>query len=215
MDAFATRLLETSKKRGSKVILNADIEDWRMLCDFLRSANRDFAAVKVHPESSLIWKRSHEAAVKALRRVTGGLPVILDAKLADIKESNIRKARFYFSKGYDAITLHAFEGKEAVRPVVELAQETDRGTFLVAGMTSPGNLFATEQTKTIVGYANALGATGVVGPGNDYEKLAVIRKLLDTNLLVLSPGIGVQGGSEDKALEYADFVMIGRSVLRN
>lgn len=213
MDAFAKLLIKTSRERDSRVILNADAEGWSKLEAFLNENRRAFAAVKVHPETPLIWGMTHEAALKALRRATGNIPVILDAKLADIDVSNSRKARFYFNKGYDALTAHAFQGKEAVRPIIELSRKLRRGVFLVAGMTSAGNLFTAKQTEETVEIVKELGATGVIAPGNDYVRLAMIRKQLGHDKLILSPGIGVQGGDANKVLLHSDFVMIGRSIL--
>jgi orotidine 5'-phosphate decarboxylase subfamily 1 len=214
MDEFAKLLTTTAKERGSRVILAADTDDWNHLRIFLRQSNKNFAAIKVHPEQPLRWEMRHEKAIRKIKEITEDLPVIVDAKLADIDRSNRDKAQFYFLKGYDAITTHAFQGEEAVRPVIEWARALCRGTFLVADMTSEGNLFTPEQTKRIVEMTKNLGATGVVAPGNDYKKLAGVRKQLGKKKLIISPGIDTQGGTAEKALEYSDFIIVGSSLLR-
>jgi orotidine-5'-phosphate decarboxylase len=214
MDEFAKVLTRNANERKSRVILSADTGDWKNLYAFLRQNTGDFAAIKVHPEYPSIWKMQHEEAIRSIKDATGGLPIIVDAKLADIDRSNRDKAWFYFVKGYDAITTHGFQGEASVRPVVDLARSFGRGTFLIAGMTSKGNMFTPEQTKKIVGMTKKLNATGVVAPGNDYGKLAEIRKQLGSEKQIVSPGIGVQGGDAEKALKYADFVIVGSSLLR-
>src|SRR5271157_2031355 len=105
MDKFASLLLKTSKERNSKVILSADMnisDDWSSLRCTLRYDNSNFAAVKVHPELPQMCGMEHSEAIADIKELTGGLQVILDAKLADIDNSNRRKATFYFEEGYDA-----------------------------------------------------------------------------------------------------------------
>ena len=57
-----------------------------------------------------------------------------------------------------------------------------------------------------------VGATGVIAPATRPERIAHVRSIVG-NLLILSPGVGAQGGSAVEAVRQgADYVIVGRSI---
>lgn len=53
-----------------------------------------------------------------------------------------------------------------------------------------------------------------LSPGNQYELLSMVRKLVGDDILILSPGIGAQGGDAEKAFKAgSNFAIVGRSIL--
>lgn len=206
---FRKKFAENSAKRNSRVILALDVEDWERAKRILTAAAKHIAAVKVHPEHALLWGKTHAEAVKELKRIAD-IPIILDAKLADIDKSNAMKASYYFSQGYDALICHGFEGEAAVKAVVDAAGQ--RGVFLLCAMTSAGNLFGSAAVARLCGIARNTGACGVVAPGNNYALLQRVRKGVG-DALIISPGIGAQGGSAGQAFAAgADFAIVGRGI---
>jgi orotidine-5'-phosphate decarboxylase len=213
-DEFRRKFVENAEKRGSNLILALDCDDWKKAQKVLSEASPNLAAVKVHPEHAGIWGLSHEKAVAAVKKLGGGIPVILDAKIADIDKSNAMKAEYYLSKGYDAVICHGFSGEKAVEAVVSSANKLNKGVFLLVAMTSPGHMFKKEIVEELAGIAKRLNVAGVIAPGNQYELLSYVRKAVGGELLILSPGIGAQGGDAEKAFKAgANLAIVGRSIV--
>jgi orotate phosphoribosyltransferase len=201
---------------GSRLILSLDEKDHAKAIAAAKACAPYIAAVKVHPEIPLYWGKSHRDAVAQIKAACAGKPVILDAKLADIDSSNQMKASYYYDAGFDAIICHGFSGQDAVSAVVSEAKKRNKGAFLLVSMTSKGNLFGLRETVRLCLMAKAAGADGIVAPGNDYERLAVARKIVGPDALVISPGIGRQGGDSANAVAAGcDFFIAGRSIIES
>lgn len=207
---------------GSRLILSLDEKDYSKAMAATNACAPYIAAVKVHPEMPLYWKKSHAEAVAEVKKAcaSGGnahnVPVILDAKLADIDSSNQMKSSYYFDSGFDAIICHGFSGQDAVAAVVAEAKKRNKGVFLLVSMTSKGNLFGLRETVRLCKMAKDAGVDGIVAPGNDYERLSVARKIIGPDALIISPGIGKQGGDSAKAIAAGcDFFIVGRSIIES
>jgi len=211
---FRRSFIENSKRRSSKLIPALDCKEWSKAEKILKETSSSIAAVKIHPEHPGLWGFEHEGLVRRIKKLTDGAPIILDAKLADIDKSNEMKARFYLSKGYDAIIAHGFSGEKAVEAIVNVGNEMRKGVFLLTAMSSPGHMFKNEIVDELSEIARKLNLAGVIAPGNQYELLASIRKKIGNELLILSPGIGAQGGDVEKAVKAgANFAIVGRSIV--
>jgi orotidine-5'-phosphate decarboxylase len=61
-----------------------------------------------------------------------------------------------------------------------------------------------------------LGVRNIVAPGNKYERLREYRKWIDesgSEMKIMSPGIGAQGGQAEKAVEIGtDYPIVGRAI---
>jgi len=211
---FRRAFLQNAISRDSTLILALDTSDWKKAQRVLSESAKNIAAVKVHPEHADIWGFSHESAILTLKRVGDGVPVILDAKIADIDKNNAMKAEYYFTKGYDAVICHGFQGEKAVEAIVSTANKMKKGVFLLTAMSSPGHMFKKEVVEEIAEIAKRLDVAGVIAPGNQYELLSDIRKLVGADILILSPGIGAQGGDAEKAFRAgSNFAIVGRSIV--
>jgi orotidine-5'-phosphate decarboxylase len=57
-----------------------------------------------------------------------------------------------------------------------------------------------------------VGAAGVVAPATRPERIKAIRSIMGDRIII-SPGVGAQGGSADAALRAgADYLIVGRSI---
>ncbi|MBI3955034.1 orotidine-5'-phosphate decarboxylase, partial [Candidatus Gottesmanbacteria bacterium] len=64
------------------------------------------------------------------------IPVILDAKRADIGSTNEGYVKFAFDYlGADAMTLHPYLGKESLKPFLDMK---DKGLFILCRTSNPG-----------------------------------------------------------------------------
>jgi len=137
------------------------------------------------------------------------IPVILDAKRADIGNTNKGYVRFAFDYlGADAITLHPYLGHEALKPFLE---RKDRGCIILCKTSNPGagelqdlaihgkplhEIIADKVAHEWNTQKNCLLVVGATYP----EELSRIRSIVG-DLTILIPGIGTQGGDIKKVLK--------------
>lgn len=74
--------------------------------------------------------------ISDINKIAPNVPVILDAKRADIGNTNVGYANFAFDYlGADAITVHPYLGAEALRPFLE---RKEKGIFVLCRTSNPG-----------------------------------------------------------------------------
>ncbi len=140
------------------------------------------------------------------------VPIILDAKRADIGNTNSGYVRFaYDYLGADAITLHPYLGSEALTPFLELP---DKGAIIMCRNSNPG---AGEfQDLTVDGMPvyekvaqqvkdswNAQGNCLLVVGATYPAEAAAIRKIAGDDMWFLVPGVGAQGGDVEATVSAA------------
>ena len=151
--------------------------------------------------------------ITELKRRTN-LPIIGDFKIADIGNTNKWIAKHVFNAGVDAVIAHAFIGEDAVNDIIEVIDGTDKGLFLLVDMSHPGaTMFLKPHLVELTELAVKLHVTGVIAPATRPDEISVIRKKLPQKMLILSPGVGAQGGRPGTAIKNgADFEIIGRRI---
>lgn len=144
-----------------------------------------------------------------LRQNHPDIPIILDAKRADIGNTNKGYIDFAFKYLWsDAITLHPYLGSEAIQPFLDL---DDKGIIILCKTSNPG---AAELQDLILGEEklykiiakkvatewnknkNCLLVVGATYP----EVLAEIRKIVG-EMSLLVPGVGAQGGNIESVIK--------------
>lgn len=132
------------------------------------------------------------------------LPVILDAKRADIGSTNAGYVTAVFDViGVDAVTVHPYLGKEALAPF--LARE-EKGIFVLVKTSNPGSgelqdLPVGEEQEPLYQVVarhvaqswNVHGNCAIVVGATYPSELARVRAIVD-DMPILLPGIGTQGG---------------------
>lgn len=137
------------------------------------------------------------------------IPVILDAKRADIGNTNEGYVRMAFEKmEADAITLHPYLGKEALEPFLKLK---DKGIFILVRTSNPGAgefqdlkvdgkpLYQVVAEHVASGW-NENGNCGLVIGATYPEELKIVREIVG-DLPILIPGIGAQGGDLEATIK--------------
>ncbi|HEU4672516.1 MAG TPA: orotidine-5'-phosphate decarboxylase [Candidatus Limnocylindrales bacterium] len=152
------------------------------------------------------------AALERIRaRVPADVPVILDAKRADIGSTSARLAVALFDTlGADAVTLNPYLGRDAIAPLLGVEA---RYAYLLCRTSNPGadELQALEVTaggdpsippeplayrvaRTVAGWPEAAtGEVGLVVGATAPAELRAIRALVP-GVGFLVPGLGAQGG---------------------
>jgi orotidine-5'-phosphate decarboxylase len=159
-------------------------------------------------EGSKGWKEL-EKIVSYIRRKDSSIPIILDAKRADIGSTNDGYAKAYFDTlGVDAITVHPYLGKEAIQPFLD---HKDKGSIILVKTSNPGAGELQDLkvggvplyiyvAKQVADKWNANGNCAVVVGATYPKELSEVRKVIG-DLPILVPGIGTQGGDLEATLK--------------
>ncbi len=148
-----------------------------------------------------------------VERLSKMTDVICDLKVADIPNTNRLIAEQAFAKGAKGLIVHGVMGSDSVAACVNVAKKYHGSVYVVVEMSHPG---ATEMmqplTDELARLAVKAGAAGVIAPATRPERISHVRKLVG-GLLILSPGVGAQGGSAKDAIAHgADYLIVGRSI---
>jgi len=136
------------------------------------------------------------------------IPIILDAKRADIGNTNIGYVKAAFETyGVDAITVHPYLGREALQPfldqkdkgIIVLVRTSNPGAGEFQKLTSKGEPLYETVAWHVVREWNKNGNCGIVVGATYPEELREIRMIVG-NMPILIPGIGKQGGDVKKTV---------------
>lgn len=224
---FRDDLLKTSKNHSSRIVLALDVTGPpRTRAERATKMVNDLgdlvAAVKVN------WHLILPGGLEGLAGLVEacdekGLQVIADMKLNDIGSTNLEAAELLFSSGVGAVIANPFVGaEEGLSGVIARAKGSGKGVLLLVYMSHAG---AREgYGLTVAGKPLYLefarrtrdwGADGAIVSAKSLEIIREVRGVLASGQLILSPGVGFQGGSAERAVVEAgsDFAIIGRSIV--
>ncbi len=154
------------------------------------------------------------AGMEIVEKLSDMAPVICDFKVADIPNTNRLIVEQVRKRGASGIIVHAFVGSDSLRACVEAADGMD--VFAVTEMSHPGGEeFTAKFADELARAAVSAGASGIIAPATRPERIAHLRKIIG-DLLILSPGVGAQGGSPESAIKAgADFIIVGRTIYKS
>ena len=154
---------------------------------------------------------------RALREITAyahgkDVPVLLDAKRADIGNTARQYARVLDGRGghaVDGITVNPYLGRDSLDPFLSRA---DAGVFVLCRTSNPGGsdlqdlelasderLY--ERVARLADDWNEHGNVGLVVGATTPDELEQVREIAP-DLPFLVPGVGAQGGDAEAAVEY-------------
>jgi orotidine-5'-phosphate decarboxylase len=158
-----------------------------------------------------------------------GLTAIVDCKLNDIGNTNKVISRYYFDAGFDAIIVNPFVGMEGgLDSVFEAALNRKRGIITLCYMSHPGakdgyglTVAADDKTRKpeplyirFARQSRLWDVDGVIVGATHPEKIQEIKSVLGTEIPIICPGVGAQGGSAREAIDAgANFVIAARSIV--
>lgn len=152
-----------------------------------------------------------------IRQLSKYAPIIADFKVADIPNTNRLICEQVFKAGADAVIVQGFTGHDSLEAAVKLAKEQNKDIYAVTEMSHPGALdFMQDVGEGIAKMAAQAKASGVVAPATRPERVTEIRKIIGTELSIISPGVGAQGGNASDVIKAgADWVIVGRSIYQS
>jgi uridine monophosphate synthetase len=137
------------------------------------------------------------------------IPVILDAKRGDIASTAEAYAQSAFEKlGVDCITLSPYLGKDSIEPFI---RNSEKGIFLLCKTSNPGSAdlqdmvlangnLLYEYVAQLARQWNTKNNIGLVVGATHLEAQKRVRASVP-DLWFLAPGVGVQGGELESALQ--------------
>ena len=226
MKDFRQRMMDSAARSGSRIVLALDVtgpHGGRLArAEEVLGATLDgVAAVKVNQQLLLPFGLKGVGGIVQKCR-TGGVPLIADLKMNDIESTNLDAVDSLLAYGFDAVIANPFVGKEeGLGRVIERMHAKGGGVILLVYMSHGGAKegYALEVQGGTPLYtvfaqrARDWGADGVVVSAKSPEIIAEARKILGKDCLILSPGVGAQGGAKRGAAPGADFVIVGRSIV--
>jgi len=156
------------------------------------------------------------ALQKTVEYIPGDIPVIGDAKRGDVSNTSRAYAKSLFEIfGFDAATVNPYLGYDSLEPFISYK---DKGVFILCRTSNAGALDFQDLScwtgeahnerktlfKTVAQKANEWNKHGNVGlvVGATYpQELKELRSLCP-EMVLLIPGIGVQGGDLASAVRY-------------
>jgi|TARA_B100000315_G_scaffold259359_1_gene315084 orotidine-5'-phosphate decarboxylase len=189
-------------KKKSRLILAMDLKDEKRSLEVCNNVKDYIDAIKVgYP---LILSNGLDILTKIKKF---GKPIIADFKVADIPWTSEKICKLATTNGADYVIIQGFLGEDVIKTCSKVAK-----IFVVAEMTHPGAKdFMQRNSLEISGIAKKY-AYGIVAPATRPESIKKIRKIVG-DMIIISPGIKVQGGKVGSALKAgADFEIIGRGI---
>lgn len=142
------------------------------------------------------------------------IPVLLDAKRADIGKTSAAYAKNLFDFwGADAITVAPYMGTDSVSPFIEYCKK-DKGVYILARTSNKGavdiqNLMVNKTpiymktAEKITEWSKDSGVGAVVGATYPKELEAISKLFVQSRkqIPLLIPGVGAQGGSAKEVVQ--------------
>ena len=194
-------------KKKNSLILALDVLSRDKALELTEQLVDHFDAIKVGYPLIL------HAGLGIVEEISSISPVIADLKIADTPNTNRLICEAVLGAGAAAIIAQAFPGKDSLVACADCARDFAAELFVVTEMSHPGaEQFMAPLAERMARLAVESGASGVVAPATRPERIRMIRSIIGDKLII-SPGVGAQGGSAGEALQAgADYLIVGRSV---
>lgn len=157
------------------------------------------------------WPLTLAAGPDILREFAKHAYVLCDFKIADIPNTNRLIVEQAAARGASGVICHAFAGEDSVRACVDASPGTE--VFVVTELSHPGGLeYTAKFAEEFARLAVRSGAAGIIAPATRPERVKALRAIVGSKL-ILSPGVGAQGGKASDAIRAgADAVIVGRAL---
>ena len=207
----------TSKMRD-KFIIPLDyleekggLEAIKSFCLALINATTPYAPIIKPNAQFLVYLLGYSGLKEIVDKIhEGNSLALLDIKLSDIG-STIEAGLYWIDRlGFDAVTFSPFPGYEnGVDAVYKWCEDKQKGIFALCRMSNPGThdyqsrfMEGEQFYKRLARDAFDHGSNGYVVGCTASEELREIRDIIGEDTLILSPGLGAQGGDPETALRY-------------
>ena len=234
--SFRNKMQEAAQSKDSRIVLALDFpyeapdNRSRVLAkaqNILKIVHPYICAVKIN-HHLVLPLGTFDGVQQLVEQIRGqGLLAIMDAKVNDIGNTNQTIAQYYFAAGFDALIANPFIGwEEGLRPLFEVSQRLNRGMILLCYMSHKGaeegygqtiiDPETGEKTLQYLSFAKKAvkyRADGIVVGATHPQKILEVKKIVDEEVPIYSPGIGTQGGAAEEAIKAgANYIIVGREI---
>lgn len=195
-------------KKKTRLILALDVTTREHALSLVGSLKDYFDAIKIGYPLILA------AGLNIVCEISAIAPVIADLKIADIPNTNRIICEAALDAGAEGIIAHAFTGRDSLQACADCSKRYNAELFVVTEMSHPGaELFMAPLAEELSKMAADVNAAGVVAPATRPDRIRMIRSIIGDRLII-SPGVGAQGGSASAALAAgANYIIVGRSII--
>ena len=209
VDSVVSVGLDPDPDRIPGHLADADLPRWAFNRRIIDATHEHAAAFKPNAafyEDADGWRALRETVAYARGK---DVPVLLDAKRADIGNTARQYATLLDETGADAITVNPYLGRDSLEPFLS---RTGTGVFVLARTSNAGGSDIQdlelasgepvyERVAALAADWNERGNVGLVVGATAPEELEAIRETVP-DLPFLVPGVGAQGGDAEAAIEY-------------
>jgi len=213
VDSVVSVGLDPDPDRLPEHLLDRDLPRWAFNRRIIDATHEHAAAFKPNAafyEDPDGWRALEETIAYAKGK---DVPVILDAKRADIGNTTRQYARLLDDDAdgpaADAITVNPYMGRDSLQPFLD---KEDKGVFVLCRTSNPGGAdiqdlelaegdLVYERVAAMVDGWNRHDNVGLVVGATSPDELAEVREQVP-DLPFLVPGVGSQGGDAEAAVEH-------------
>jgi len=222
---FTEKLRTAAAKNASWLCVGLDLDPEKLPEPFKRNPNGllDYAKKIIETTKDLVCAYKPNSAFfealgvpglqaleKIIRSVPSGIPVILDAKRADIGNTSSRYARAVFDiLGADAVTANPYMGFDSLEPFFAYGA---KHTFVLV-LTSNSGAADFEQLQVggkplymrvaeKIGKWNSSSNIGAVVGATKPAGIRQVRRILKDEIFLI-PGLGTQAGDLESSVKHA------------
>jgi orotidine-5'-phosphate decarboxylase len=207
-DSVVSVGLDPDPDRLPSFLADRDLPRWAFNRRVIDATHEHAAAYKPNAafyEDADGWRALRETVAYAHGK---DVPVVLDAKRADIGNTARQYARSVEELGADAVTANPYMGRDSLDPFLA----ADVGTFVLCRTSNPGGADLQdlelasgeplyERVAALADLWNDGGDVGLVVGATAPGELADLRQAVP-DLPFLVPGVGAQGGDAEAAVEH-------------
>ncbi|WP_418286082.1 orotidine-5'-phosphate decarboxylase [Halorubrum sp. DTA46] len=207
VDSVVSVGLDPDPSRLPEFVADADLPRWAFNRRIIDATHEHAACYKPNAafyEDADGWRALRETIAYAHGK---GVPVLLDAKRADIGNTTRQYAAALDDA--DAITVNPYLGRDSLQPFLD---REDKGVFILCRTSNPGGsdlqdlelasgepLY--ERVAALADVWNANANVGLVVGATTTDELADVREVVP-EIPFLVPGVGAQGGDAEAAVEH-------------
>ncbi|XP_026490882.2 uridine 5'-monophosphate synthase [Vanessa tameamea] len=219
-NSIAKQLFTIMATKKTNLCLSVDLTSSTKILDLLEKVGEHVCLVKTHIDIIEDFTNDFIVRLKQLAQTFNFL-ILEDRKYADIGNTvslQYSKGLYQVGEWADCVTAHSLPGEGLLKALNNSNNGLSRGVFLLAEMSSEGNLITKDYTETTVKMAAKYPEiiTGFVCQKKETFK--------DPGLIQLTPGVQLESSKDELGQVYntpekvilengADVVVVGRGIV--
>ncbi len=197
--------MRESMRENTRLILALDVTEEGKALEVASEVQGLVDAIKIN------WPLVLASSPQIITKLSALAPIVCDFKVADIPNTSRLITEQAKRLGAAGVIMQGFVGRDSLKAIVAAARGMD--VFVVTEMSHPGGAeFTGPVAQKLAIMAKEEGASGIIAPATRPDRIRELRAMIG-DLLILSPGVGAQGGSAAEAVRNgADYVIVGRTI---